>query len=202
MNCIYKIYSEDEMIHKSYIGYAKSLYNRVACHKFRCFNNTKTNLNYNNDLYIYIRKYGWDKFNVEIIESLPTYDRDKLKQLERHYYNLLKPELNKNVPLRGIKEYCEDTKLKYINKRLSNREKHNEYCKKRNASPEFKEIVRKRANKYYHENIEKITKNNNIVVGCMCGAQIKHSNFKNHIKSKNHSIQLDLVLNSSIDLFL
>ena len=41
---------------------------------------------------------GWDKMQIVLIEDWPCESSEQLKQRERHWYDLLKPDLNRRRP--------------------------------------------------------------------------------------------------------
>lgn len=191
MNCIYSISSQYPEIDKTYIGYAKSLKARKAVHTTRCKKNTQF------ELYTYMNKHGIENFDFNVLIELPSYDRLLLRQLERHYYNLYKPELNKHVPLRSNKTYIEENKGRIQNHRLKNREKNNMLCKENNAKN--KEVICKRAREYYRANREKILEKGASVKQCVCGAPVKFYAYKKHLKSNEHKINLNSALCHTIE---
>jgi len=70
---------------KIYIGKSINIYNRLATHK------SAKDVGY---LYNAIRKYGWDSFEVEILEVFESFDKNKdndiLLQRESYYIKLFK----------------------------------------------------------------------------------------------------------------
>lgn len=183
MNCIYKI-SEinagNENNQMCYIGYTKCLKSRMAVHSTK-HKDDKYN---NTTLYQYLREKGFNNFKFDVLVELPTYDRETLKRLEKHYYNIHKPKLNNQIPLRTKKEYINDIKPKLQQYRLKHREKNNEYCKKKNS--QNKDVINYRAKLYYHKNKELINARNNSSFVCACGQEVKYSYRKKHIQHGAH----------------
>ena len=68
---------------KVYIGKSVNMYFRLSCHK-SCEKKTKGRYYFENA----IIKYGWDSFNVEILESIDNFDKknDNIELLEKESF--------------------------------------------------------------------------------------------------------------------
>ena len=91
---IYKF--ENNINHMVYIGQAIDLEERYKKHK----KNMK-DLSHQEDFYIGLRKFGWDNFSYEILESFEEYDFEKINELEDFYvkkFDCLKPNGYNMVP--------------------------------------------------------------------------------------------------------
>ena len=193
MNCIYLLYCDLDENKHSYIGYCKNLKTRKANHSCRV---RDPSINY--PLYQTIREIGYDHFKYEVLHSLPTYDRKLLKQLEKVYFNLYKPNLNKIVPLRTAEEYHKDNVHKQQYQRLKNRVKNNEIMLKRNR--QHKEQIKKTAREHYLKNKEKIHSEMRSKRNCICGCVVTKGHFKKHCKSIIHSERLNNIFNNEVKL--
>ena len=131
---IYKIYCNDESSNKSYIGHSTNFTLRKHLHKFYSKKNDTT-------LYKYIRENGgWDNFVIERIEEHPCSSKKEALQRERYFIDLLKPELNENLPLRSYKELREKNKEKY---NLYMKEYMKKYYRIQKAKQKHLEVLKK-----------------------------------------------------------
>ena len=104
-NIIYKIVAKesnntnDFYIGSTSIGLNQRFYrHRSMCHNF-------TDRHYNMPVYQFIRNNGGiDEWIIETIEEYPCNSKIEAEQRERHYIELLKPSLNRIIPLRTAKE--------------------------------------------------------------------------------------------------
>ena len=82
---------------RSYIGQSIDIEKRIKVHFWAAY---KENLpSYNYHIYQAIRKYGKENFEWKILETLETYDRQKLDELEQFYikkYDTFKHGYNMN----------------------------------------------------------------------------------------------------------
>lgn len=84
------IYKFENLInHKIYIGQSSDIWDRYKRHKRNIDDESHQEI-----LYRAFRKYGFENFSFEIIESFDMYDKEQLDMLEQYYikyYNSLKP---------------------------------------------------------------------------------------------------------------
>ena len=117
---IYKIFSK-ETPHNIYVGSTKNLKNRSYLHKSNC--NNPLSKNYNNRLYLHIRNNGgFENFIIEEIKKYECSNRLEARQHERHFYDLLNPDLNTNKPLLTDDERKESIKNNNIKYYENNKE--------------------------------------------------------------------------------
>ncbi len=114
---IYKLCCKDLDIKELYIGSTINFKARKRSHKHDC-NNTNSK---RHNLYIYkfIREHeGWKNWSMIQIKSFPCDTKRELETEERKVIEELKPELNKNIPTRTMKEWENDNnkKIKEKNK--------------------------------------------------------------------------------------
>jgi len=171
--CIYKIkHNEDYDDENIYIGSTCDIINRKYRHKTHC-NNEKSS-KYNYPLYQYIRENGgWDNWIMIKIHDYKCSSKSELGIEERRVLDLLKANLNKQIPTRTNKEYREDNREKLAEKskeyREANREKIAEKSKEyREANREKitekkkeyreanKDIIREKKKQYREANKEYI----------------------------------------------
>ena len=147
--CIYEIVCKDVNVTERYIGSTTNLIQRRRQHKFSC-NNEKSK-QYNTFVYQFIRANGeWENWDVVLIERvIDCKDKENLHKRERYYIESLKAELNKNLPLRTVKEYYEKNKNKLV-------EKQRIYCENNRDK-----VVESRK-KYYENNRDKVAENQRI----------------------------------------
>ena len=139
---IYKIVSRDLNISKCYVGHTTDFPHRKRGHKTHC-NNSKDK-KHNIYVYSYIRENGgWDNWDMIEIEKFPCLDVNEAHKRERYYIELLKAELNKQLPTRTYKEYYEQN-IEQI------KEQHKEY-RENNL-----EHLKEKRNEWREENKDKI----------------------------------------------
>jgi len=135
----YMIKSKSMLEDKVYIGQTRNINTRMSQHK--CL----TNKLYHNKLYDYIREMGgWDNMRYMVLDSvdIDKDDKQKIGEVERHYIKLFKSQLNKQIPLRTKKEYCND-----------NRAKCNGYLKKPKLCNECNKYISARNHARHNRNI-------------------------------------------------
>jgi len=97
---IYKLVHDDKVI---YVGSTISKLNkRFVEHK------GKSKRNPDRKIYKFISNVGWNNVNIELIENFNCNNKKELELRERYYIELLKPDLNHNIPTRTTKEYHEE----------------------------------------------------------------------------------------------
>jgi hypothetical protein len=109
--CIYEIVCKDVNITERYVGSTTNLIQRRRAHKTNC-NNEKIYRHYNQYVYQFIRANGeWENWDIVLIEQvIDCKDKEHLHKRERFYIEEKKAELNKRIPLRTYKEWCDDNK--------------------------------------------------------------------------------------------
>ena len=106
---IYKICCLDKNIKDLYIGSCIDFSRRKREHKYNC--NNAMSKKYNYCVYKKIRENGgWNNFEMIKILSFSCNSRQEKEKKERDYINLLNPTLNKNIPMRTLKEYRIDNR--------------------------------------------------------------------------------------------
>ena len=165
---IYKIkHNEDYDDNNIYVGSTTNFKNRKNKHKNNC--NTEKTVEYNFLVYQYIRDNGgWDEWVIIPIEEYPCNSKNELVIRERHYIDLLRPILNKNIPSRTKKEYYEDN-IKTILE-----------IKKKYYENNIEKIT-ERKKKYYEQNKKKILEK---VICDHCGCEVNRSGLSPHQKTK------------------
>ena len=171
MAVIYRIKCLDESIKESYIGSTVDFRKRINRHKHCCHNEICKD--YNKPLYKFIRENGgWGAWNMNIIDSLTTIDKNEILKCERKYIEEQEFRLNKFIPARKKKEYNKDHKeeiAEYMKNYFENNRK--EICEKKKQ--------------YYEENREKIIKQRQEKVQCeRCGAFSVKGSLPRHQRTK------------------
>jgi group I intron endonuclease len=156
-------------------------------------------------IYEHFHKLGVNQFKIILIENYPCQSRNELDRRERYFIELLKAELNKQIPTRTDKEYyeCNKTKIsqqkkewkaKNIEKvhengkeyQRKNRERLTQYRK------EYHVLNKVKADEYYQQKREHILnrlKNKNMITGrieCACGGCFTYGHKARHEKTKKH----------------
>ena len=139
-----------------YIGSSKNVKRRWREH--RCKSSWKKYSN--NPLYLDMKKYGLDKFELEILEEVEI---DKLKEKEQEFIETLKPTYN-NINAKGhdverykqyYKEYQKTDKFKEYQKSDKYQESHrkasNKYQKSDKGKKYQKEYQKKYNKEYKHQ---------------------------------------------------
>jgi hypothetical protein len=193
---IYKICCKNVNIKGEYVGSTTNLQRRKTQHKTVC--NNENNKDYYMTVYSYIRDNGgWENFDLIEVEKFNATDKNHLHTRERYWIELLKSELNCQIPLRTIKEWHIDNR-EYVSEQqkkynYDNREHIAENKKK--YSEENKEKISKQRKKYREENKEKLKEQYKEKVTCECGSECTKSGLSRHKKTLKHiayinSIQL------------
>jgi len=141
--CIYEIVCKDVNITERYVGSTTNLIQRRREHKSNC-NNEKSK-QYNTFVYQFIRANGYfENWDVVLIEQvIDCKDKEHLHKRERFYIEEKKAELNKCIPLRTNKEWCDGNKEVVA-------ERKKEYRK------ENKEVIAKQVKEWCKNNKEKL----------------------------------------------
>jgi hypothetical protein len=211
---VYKLCSIDPEVKEIYVGSTKNLRVRKNLHKSKC--NNESDKEHNKSVYQFIRANGgfsnWDVIQLERVEFNT---RHELNARERHYFELLKATLNKQVPSRTRNEWrCDnhDELKEYLkNYNKDNEEKIKEQ-KKQNYVQHKKEILEKQKtyrkdNKekifenqktYREDNKEKIKidyqKRKDVIINCECGCKYTYYGKTSHLRSKKHQNYVNSII--------
>ena len=143
-----------------YIGSSKDVKERWAAHKRPSVWKNHPN----NPMYQDMQKYGLDKFAFEILEKV---EEEKLKEMEQHFIELLKPTYN-NYNASGLnverckkskKEYQKSDKYKEYIKSDKRKETQRKAQKKYQKSDKYKEYKKTEKYKEYQKEYQKEYKN-------------------------------------------
>jgi hypothetical protein len=174
---VYKICCLDPNITSCYVGSTTDTQHRQRTHKSHCNNPNDEITNYK--VYQVIRDNGgWDNWRVMTIEEYPCKSKYELEVRERYWAEVLKADLNNNIPTRKKNEYREanlcylkqkqkeyydanvDT-IKHQHKKYYDdnadtiKQKQKEYYNKQKATIRIKQKEHYEANKHrLHEKIE------------------------------------------------
>ena len=162
--CIYKlVHKEDYDNRDIYIGSTTNFKVRKNLHKTTC--NNPDNKEYDRTLYQFIRNNdGFENWIMIQLEAFPCDGKRDIETRERYYIDLLKPNLNKNIPTRTDKEY-----------RQMNKEKLAEYLK------EYRETHKEKAAEYRETHKEKIAEWHIEKIECPnCKCLISRRNLAKH----------------------
>ena len=119
---IYKLCCKDTDITDIYVGSTTNFRGRKNNHKTNCQNEKRKN--YNRKVYKFIREHGdFENWEMIMIEEFSCSTKLELHKKEREYFELLKPNLNTNVPNRTQKQYNIDNKDKKKQYRIDNKDK-------------------------------------------------------------------------------
>ena len=92
---IFYIYQYTNLINnKIYIGQTNNIDRRVREHKSNAFN--PKSVNYNNIIHKAIRKYGYDNFKIEILETLQDVNYDIVNEREQYWIKERKSLITQN----------------------------------------------------------------------------------------------------------
>ena len=154
---IYKLVCNDLNIPSCYVGSTTNFSKRKGYHKGNCKNiNSK---DYNYPVYKCIRQNGgWNNWSMILLEKYPCKDRLELESRERYHMELLKTDLNKNIPTRTSKEYYQVTKEVFLAKCKVYRQKNSEIIKVKRSK----------------------------IINCECGIKYTYGHTHRHKKSLKH----------------
>ena len=189
---IYKICCKDVNIKGEYVGSTTNIQRRKTHHK-SCCNNDKNPKN-KLPVYSYIRDNGgWENFDFIEVEKFNATDKNHLHTRERYWIELLKSELNCNIPMRTRKEWRTENKERddETTKKYCEENKEQIADKKKKYYEDNKERFLESAKKYREDNKEKI----NDKITCHCGEEMNKRSLTRHLKTQKHiayiqSIQL------------
>ena len=85
----------------------------------------------NRSVYKHLNLVGWENVEIILIENVNCNNKEQLHSRERHYIELLKPSLNKQIPLRSQKEWFQDNPNYLKQYYQANKESINEHKKKK-----------------------------------------------------------------------
>lgn len=174
---IYRLCSDiDDEI---YIGSTcNKLSSRLVQHK------RQATLTPNRTVYDHINRIGWETVKCILIEEVDCNNREQLLQRERYYIEMMKPGLNRRIPIRIDDERKELKKQSDKDYREANREKISE-CQKqyREANRETKAEYNKLYREDNRESIQEFQNTKNI---CPCGGRFTTANKTKHFNSKLH----------------
>ncbi len=165
---MYKLCCNDVNIKDVYVGHTTDFITRKAGHKCNC--NNEKRKDYNIYVYKFIRENGgWSNWNMVMLEEYPCNSKLEATKRERELMEELNSTLNKVIPTRTYKEYCNDT-LNYQSKR------HKEY--RENNLDKIKELNKK----WRKDNEDKLKEK----IICNCGSHYSYSSKTTHFKTKKH----------------
>ena len=149
---IYKIVNT--ITNDFYIGSSKNVKQRWSVHKCPSYWSKHPN----NPLYLDMKKYGTDKFEMQILAEV---EADKLKEKEQWFIELLKPTYNdrnaKGWDFERRKESLKSDKRKEYQKEYKKSERYKDYQKEYKQSDKWKEYQKEYNNKFCLYNNETIT---------------------------------------------
>tara|TARA_B100000780_G_scaffold278846_1_gene253994 strand:- start:2615 stop:3145 length:531 start_codon:yes stop_codon:yes gene_type:complete len=157
---IYILHSTNRKITQIYVGGTGNFTKRKYNHKYSCTNKSKKNEKYNRKVYTFIRQNGgYSKWEFTILETANLKSKKEAKELERHYIETLKPELNENftgqTPDELIKKQQQLAKVWADN------------------NPNYKRDWRKKSEIFTYQT-------------CNCGDKFRLCDAGNHMDSKKH----------------
>jgi hypothetical protein len=175
---IYKlVHKNDQDNENIYVGSTTNFRGRKLQHKKSTYNPNEEK--YNRPQYKYIRENGgWDEWEMIAIETYPCESKRELEIRERYHIETLKPKLNKNIPTRTMKEYCEDNKELISEKRKKYRQ---------NIHTEILE----RKKKYRQDNRDKILEKQKEIITCECGLTSTRSSISRHRNTDKHKKKME-----------
>ena len=154
-------------------------------------------------------EYSLENCKIILVENYPCESKDELKTREAYYIRNFEC-VNKNIPNRTRKEWCEDNKEKLLEYREVNKDKILEYGKeyrevnkdklseqrkkyRENNKDKILEQKKKyyednknKTKKYYEDNKNKILERMKIKHTCICGSCICTGDKARHEKTKKH----------------
>jgi hypothetical protein len=185
---IYKIVCNDLTITDLYIGSTTNFTKRKGQHKFHCTSEKSKSQNYK--IYQTIRENGgWENWSMIEIEKYACNDGNEARARERYYYDLFNSNLNTSRPFITIDEKKESN---IILKRISSpiyyqNNKEKIYNKIKESNLKNRDIISIKTKQYAIENKQKIKDNQNQIIVCECGLEMKKICSYSHLKTKKHA---------------
>ena len=182
--CIYKLVHKDDVDNENiYIGSTTNFIQRKWDHATCC--NRPNQHCYNTPKYQYIRANGgWKEWVMVEIEKYPCNDKKEAESRERYWIELLKSNLNKNLPIRTHKEYYETNREILLDKMKIYRDKNQEQLleQKKEYYQNNRDKIIEYRKQYHIDNKEKI----NMKIRCECGCEVGEKKLKRHQMSEKH----------------
>ena len=182
---IYKIVSDET--DKIYIGSTCTpLYKRLYEHK-------STSNSYQNGKSHYVTSsyelISLGNVDIVLIENYPCKDKNELHARERYWIEKNKDIIvNKALPTRTNKEWCEDNKDKLKEYMKEYREDNKDKLKEQGK--EYQEdnnkAIKKYKKQFYENNKDKIKEHLGKIGQCECGIQYTYGHISRHLKSVKH----------------
>jgi group I intron endonuclease len=150
-----------------------------ALRKRKCEHKTKSVKFPDRQVYKHLNAVGWVNVEIILIESYPCINKDELHKRERYWIDLLKPELNKNIPTRTQKEW-----LEYFKQYSKQRREANPQCDK-----QYRENNKDNKKQYdiQYRNQKKDMRT------CICGSTYNHNKLSARTRHYNTDIHIDFV---------
>lgn len=162
----------------------------------------------NTRVYKHLNEIGWDNVDIILIENYSCNSKDELNARERYWIDELKPSLNKQLPLRTMKEYYEQhkdviaqknkkfrqqnkDKVLQKNKKYYEQNKDKVLQKNKEYYEQNKDQLTQKKKEYYEQNKDMITQKNNEKIKCDCGCEVIQSNLTRHKKTQKHQAMIN-----------
>jgi hypothetical protein len=120
--------------------------------------------------YKHLNEIGWDNVQIVLIEEFACENKMELLKRERHFFDQLKPELNRNRPFITAEEEAE-------RKRDYCKQYHNDHAEQLNLKKK----------EYSKDNKDALREKRMMKEECECGTMIAHGTIARHKKSKLHA---------------
>lgn len=190
-NLIYKIVCSDVTVKDIYIGHTTNFTKIKTMHKTNCNNiNSK-----HHNIYVYkiIRENGgWDNWDIILVEAYPCNNGNEAKKQQRYHIETLQSTLNKQIPTRTVREYCEDNKVQISLKAKEYNEANKDHINEKNR--EYynfnKDYINEKHREYNEANKEQLMKKTN----CECGGCFTNGNKALHLKTIKHKQFLNITI--------
>ena len=157
-------------------------------HKRKWGHKTKSKQYPNYPVYQHLNRIGWDNVEIVLIENVECKTKNELHRRERYWIDILKPSLNKVVPLRTKQEYYQSPSVKeriHTYRQMPDVKKKSCEMSKRNY---HERGGKARAQEYMkgdtYKNIKKVYRVKKIE--CECGSTFRNGDTSRHITSKKH----------------
>ena len=153
-------------------------------HKCSCRKN-ESKQNY--PIYKKMNELGLNNFFIELVEEFPCNNKMELEAREKHWIKQ-DGNINKTIPTRTYKEWCEDNKEYLQEQKKEYRENNKEYLKeqKKEYYEDKKEIIQEKQKQYREENKDKIKERKKIRITCECGCDVCKNDLGRHLRTKKH----------------
>jgi len=128
---------------------------------------------------------GIDEVKIELIEKYSCNCKSELEKRERYWIENTVNCVNKNIPTRTVKEYCQYNRGTIAEKKKKRYQTNRETILEKYQNN--RDIRLGQMKNYYHSNRENILEKMKVKITCECGSTINKGELTRHKKTKKHT---------------